>query len=604
MSSNIAEFPFVAPSGSPAIQEELGGHILIESLALHGVDRVFGVPGESYLAALDGMYEMRDRIQFVACRQEGGAANMADAYGKLTGRPGICFVTRGPGAANASIGVHTAFQDSTPMILFVGQVASDAQDREGFQEIDYRRMYGQMAKWVAQIERADRIPEYVARAFQTATSGRQGPVVLALPEDMLLQKASVKQLAPYRRNLAWPDPQRLREMTDLLVASKRPLMLVGGSGWTPQGCAALQVFAERWNLPVACAYRFQDTFDNRHPNYVGEVGSTLGPALRQRILDADLIIAVGVRLGEGTTRGYTLLEPPRPRQKLIHAHAGTPAVIALAIAARARPRIPVVQTMHGWGSNKTPEQAARDLAVLQEVDAVVTTSHASARWLQEQGIEARLLTTIPCGLDAAPPAGDPVARFPEVAAAKAAGAAVVVCIGTVSAHKNQARLVEAWPLVRDRIDRALVCVFAGEGPLIPDLERRARQLGVADECRFLGYQPSAALLLALADLLVLPSRGEGQGLAVLEAFRAGVPAVVSDVPALVELVLDGTTGYVARGDTAAALADGIVRALGATAEKRHAITAEAHAQFASHFTTRAMLEAHDALYRQVCRAGL
>ncbi len=322
MSSNIAEFPFVAPSGSPAIQEELGGHILIESLALHGVDRVFGVPGESYLAALDGMYEMRDRIQFVACRQEGGAANMADAYGKLTGRPGICFVTRGPGAANASIGVHTAFQDSTPMILFVGQVASDAQDREGFQEIDYRRMYGQMAKWVAQIERADRIPEYVARAFQTATSGRQGPVVLALPEDMLLQKASVKQLAPYRRNLAWPDPQRLREMTDLLVASKRPLMLVGGSGWTPQGCAALQVFAERWNLPVACAYRFQDTFDNRHPNYVGEVGSTLGPALRQRILDADLIIAVGVRLGEGTTRGYTLLEPPRPRQKLIHAHPG------------------------------------------------------------------------------------------------------------------------------------------------------------------------------------------------------------------------------------------------------------------------------------------
>ena len=294
----------------------------------------------------------------------------------------------------------------------------------------------------------------------------------------------------------------------------------------------------------------------------------------------------------------------RGRLDLIHAHAGKPAVIALAIAARARPRIPVVQTMHGWGSNKTPEQAARDLAVLQEVDAVVTTSHASARWLQEQGIEARLLTTIPCGLDAAPPAGDPVARFPEVAAAKAAGAAVVVCIGTVSAHKNQARLVEAWPLVRDRIDRALVCVFAGEGPLIPDLERRARQLGVADECRFLGYQPSAALLLALADLLVLPSRGEGQGLAVLEAFRAGVPAVVSDVPALVELVLDGTTGYVARGDTAAALADGIVRALGATAEKRHAITAEAHAQFASHFTTRAMLEAHDALYRQVCRAGL
>lgn len=322
MSSNIAEFPLVAPAEYSVAQERMGGHILAEALALHGVDRVFGVPGESYLAALDGLYEQRDRIRFVACRQEGGAANMADAYGKLTGRPGICFVTRGPGATNASIGVHTAFQDSTPLILFIGQVASDVQDREGFQEIDYRRMYGQMAKWVAQIDRADRIPEYVARAFQTATSGRQGPVVLALPEDMLAQKATAKQLAPYRRNLTWPDPRCLIEMTELLANAKRPLMLTGGSGWTPQGCAALQVFAERWDLPVACAYRFQDVFDNRHPNYVGEVGSTLGLALRQRILDADLILAVGVRLGEGTTRGYTLIEPPRPRQKLIHVHAG------------------------------------------------------------------------------------------------------------------------------------------------------------------------------------------------------------------------------------------------------------------------------------------
>ncbi|MGE3477843.1 MAG: thiamine pyrophosphate-binding protein [Rhodospirillaceae bacterium] len=322
MKSNIAEHPPVTASTREPMKAKIGGHILIESLVLHGADWVFGVPGESYLAALDGLYELRDRIRFVACRQEGGAANMAEAYGKLTGRPGICFVTRGPGATNASIGVHTAFQDSTPMILFVGQVASDVQDREGFQEIDYRRMYGQMSKWVAQIDRADRIPEYVARAFQTATSGRQGPVVLALPEDMLLQKASVTQLVPYRRNLAWPDPQRLREMTEMLAAAKRPLMLVGGSGWTPQGCAGLQAFAERWNLPVACGFRFQDTFDNRHPNYAGEVGSTLGPALRQRILDADLILTVGLRLGEGTTRGYTLLDPPRPRQKLIHVHAG------------------------------------------------------------------------------------------------------------------------------------------------------------------------------------------------------------------------------------------------------------------------------------------
>lgn len=299
-----------------------GGHILIESLVLHGADIAFGVPGESYLAALDGLYEFRDKIRFIACRQEGGAANMADAYGKLTGRPGICFVTRGPGATNASIGVHTAFQDSTPMILLVGQVASDAQDREGFQEIDYRRMYGQMAKWVAQIDRADRIPEYIARAFQTATSGRQGPVVLALPEDMLTQRAAVAPLVPYRRNLVWPDPSRLDEMVNLLGAAKKPLVLVGGSGWTPESCAQLEAFAARWNLPVACAFRFQDTFDNWHPNYVGEVGSTIGAALRRRIMEADVILAVGVRLGEGTTRGYTLLEPPRPRQKLIHVHAG------------------------------------------------------------------------------------------------------------------------------------------------------------------------------------------------------------------------------------------------------------------------------------------
>lgn len=282
----------------------------------------FGVPGESYLAALDGMYEYREKMRFIICRQEGGAANMAEAYGKLTGRPGICFVTRGPGATNASIGLHTAYQDSTPMILFIGQVASDVQDREAFQEIDYRRMFGQVAKWVAQIDVPERIPEYVARAFQTATSGRQGPVVLALPEDMLTRVAEAEILPPYRRNLTWPDPSRMQEMGGLISAAERPLMLVGGGGWTPEACEQLQQFAASWDLPVACAFRFQDTFDNRHPNYVGEVGSTLGPALRRRIENSDLVIAVGVRLGEGTTRGYALLEPPRPRQKLIHVHAG------------------------------------------------------------------------------------------------------------------------------------------------------------------------------------------------------------------------------------------------------------------------------------------
>jgi len=302
--------------------KQIAGHLLIESLVGHGADMCFGVPGESYLAALDGMYEYREKMRFIICRQEGGAANMAEAYGKLTGRPGICFVTRGPGATNASIGLHTAYQDSTPMILFIGQVASDVQDREAFQEIDYRRMFGQVAKWVAQIDVPERIPEYVARAFQTATSGRQGPVVLALPEDMLTRVAEAEILPPYRRNLTWPDPSRMQEMGGLISAAERPLMLVGGGGWTPEACEQLQQFAASWDLPVACAFRFQDTFDNRHPNYVGEVGSTLGPALRRRIENSDLVIAVGVRLGEGTTRGYALLEPPRPRQKLIHVHAG------------------------------------------------------------------------------------------------------------------------------------------------------------------------------------------------------------------------------------------------------------------------------------------
>ena len=295
---------------------------MIESLIGHGADICFGVPGESYLAALDGMYEHREKMRFVICRQEGGAANMAEAYGKLTGRPGICFVTRGPGATNASIGLHTAYQDSTPMILFIGQVASDVQDREAFQEIDYRRMFGQVAKWVAQIDVAERIPEYVARAFQTATSGRQGPVVLALPEDMLARVTEAPLLPSYSRNLVWPDPMRMQGMGELIRSAQRPLMLVGGGGWTPEACEQLQEFSTSWNLPVACAFRFQDTFDNRHPNYIGEVGSTLGAGLRRRIEEADLVIAVGVRLGEGTTRGYTLLAPPRPKQQLIHVHPG------------------------------------------------------------------------------------------------------------------------------------------------------------------------------------------------------------------------------------------------------------------------------------------
>jgi len=304
----------------------LAGHALVEALIAQGVDSAFGVPGESYLAVLDGFHEHREQIRFIACRQEGGAAFMAEAQGKLTGRPGICFVTRGPGATNASIGLHTAFQDSTPMVLFIGQVASDQRDREAFQEVDYRQMFGPgtlgMAKWVGEVHDPDRLPEYVARAFHTAMQGRPGPVVLVLPEDMLTRSTSAPVLARAEAAQAWPAPAALADLREKLLAAKRPFVLAGGGGWTPESCAALQRFAEAWALPVGCAFRFQDLFDNRHPQYAGDVGIGINPKLAARVREADLVIAIGPRLGEMTTGGYTLLQAPRPAQTLVHIHAG------------------------------------------------------------------------------------------------------------------------------------------------------------------------------------------------------------------------------------------------------------------------------------------
>jgi acetolactate synthase-1/2/3 large subunit len=313
-------------SRAAATAARLAGHALVEALVEQGVGTAFGVPGESYLAVLDGFHEHRERIRFVACRHEGGAAFMAEAQGKLTGRPGVCFVTRGPGATNAAIGVHTAFQDSTPMVLFVGQVASDQRDREAFQEVDYRQMFGPgtlgLAKWAAEVHSADRLPEYVARAFHTALQGRPGPVVLALPEDVLTTATAAPVLPRVEPAQAWPAPGALRALRERLLAAQRPFMIVGGSGWTADSAQALQRFAENWQLPVGCAFRFQDTFDNRHPQYAGDVGIGINPALAQRIRDADLVLAVGARLGEMTTGGYTLLEAPRPVQTLVHLHPG------------------------------------------------------------------------------------------------------------------------------------------------------------------------------------------------------------------------------------------------------------------------------------------
>jgi len=299
-----------------------GGTILADALAGHGVRAAFGVPGESFLPVLDGLHDLKDRLQFVVCRQEGGAAYMAEAWAKLTGEPGVLFVTRGPGATNGSVGVHTAFQDSTPMLVLVGQVGNDFVEREAFQEIDYRRMYGPLTKWAAQIDRAERIPELVSHAFHTATAGRPGPVLLALPEDMLFSEAAVADVPRYRTPRAAPSAADMQELEKLLAAAQRPFVLVGGGGWTKRAIDALRAWAESAGIPVGCAFRCQDYFDNRHPNYAGDVGIGINPKLAQRVKDADLLLVIGARLGEMTTAGYTLLEVPVPKQKLVHVHAG------------------------------------------------------------------------------------------------------------------------------------------------------------------------------------------------------------------------------------------------------------------------------------------
>ena len=299
-----------------------GGEILVANLLAQRATHAFGVPGESYLAVLDALYEVRDRLPFVVCRQEGGAAYMAEAYGKLTGRPGIVFVTRGPGASNAAVGIHTAAQDSTPMIAFVGQVGTDTTDREAFQEIDYRRMYGSVAKWAAQIDRAERIPEYVAHAYRIALSGRPGPVVLALPEDVLAARADTADV-PYVEGVAAAPPADLvANVVERLRGARRPLVLVGGSRWDAAARDALRRFAEAAQLPVACAFRHQDLFDNCHPNYAGDAGIAINPQLAARVRDADVLLVIGERLGEMTTSGYALIAAPVPSQTLLHVHPG------------------------------------------------------------------------------------------------------------------------------------------------------------------------------------------------------------------------------------------------------------------------------------------
>jgi acetolactate synthase I/II/III large subunit len=310
-------------SAVPDQIQTTGARLLVDALVHHGVERVFCVPGESFLAVLDSLHDETSQIQTIVCRHEAAAANMAEAVGKLTGKPGIAIVTRGPGATHASIGVHTAFQDSTPMILLIGQCAREHMDREAFQEIDYRRMFGQMAKWVAQIDDPRRVPEYMSHAFHTATSGRPGPVVLALPEDMLTEAVDAAPPAPrYQRVAASPSSAQIEKLGELLANAKQPFVIAGGSGWTEQATQDFARFVERWKLPVGCAFRYQDTLSNEHPNYAGDVGLGINPALAARVRDADVLFVLGPRMGESTTGGYTLLDIPKTKQTLIHVHQG------------------------------------------------------------------------------------------------------------------------------------------------------------------------------------------------------------------------------------------------------------------------------------------
>ncbi len=298
-----------------------GAQVLIDALAINQVDHVFSIPGESFLAALDALYD-RPSIKLITCRQEGGAAYMAEAYGKLTGKPAVCFVTRGPGATNASCGLHVAMQDSTPMILLIGQIARKDQDREAFQEIDYRRMFSEVAKWVAQIEDASRIPEYLNRAFATATSGRPGPVVLALPEDMLVDNTDVADARPWQTVDIHPSVGDVEKTVAMLSAAERPLIIIGGSGWSESTRLGLQEFTEKSSIAVINSFRCQDYVDHDHASYVGDLGIGINPTLTETIGASDCLLVIGARLGEMTTGGFELIDIPTPSQTMIHVHAG------------------------------------------------------------------------------------------------------------------------------------------------------------------------------------------------------------------------------------------------------------------------------------------
>ena len=453
---------------------QTGGQILAASLEAQGVETIFGVPGESYLAVLDALVDHPD-IRLIGNRNEGGAAFMAGAHGQLTGQPGICFVTRGPGASNASIGVHTAMQGSNPMILFIGQVGRDMRGREAFQEVDYRAYFGPIAKWVTEIDEAERIPEIIARAFSVAQSGRQGPVVIALPEDMLRSKASAKPAPKVKLSEAAPSADSIYELKKLLARAERPLVLVGGSGWTEQGRADFQNFVESNFLPVASAFRFQDILDNNSPSYIGDAGLGKTPALKKAVEDADLIFAFNIRFGENTTDGYELFEVPRMRQKLIHCHASD-----LELGKIYQPDLPI---------HAGPNQMA---AVLTKVDL----AEPWAEWAAEQRKAYEASMVLPSrdnGVDMAAVISHLQSALPENAILTNGAGNFAIWHNKFFKYGAEARLLApqsgamgyglpaAIAAKAEHPERMVVC-FAGDG----DFQMNMQELGTAMQA---GAQP-------------------------------------------------------------------------------------------------------------------
>ncbi|WP_296555161.1 thiamine pyrophosphate-binding protein [Pigmentiphaga sp.] len=356
-----------SPSGSGPSTERTASAVLASQLAIHGVKHIFCVPGESYLAVLDALLDVP--IEVTVCRQESGAAMMAEAQAKLTGTPGICFVTRGPGATNAAAGIHVASQDSTPMILFVGQVARDMRGRESFQELDYPAVFGSMAKWVVEIDDARRIPELLSRAFHVATSGRPGPVVVALPEDMLTDVVDVPDALAYQVTETYPAPEHIEQLQTLLANAQRPLAILGGSRWSAEDVERIQGFAQAFQLPVVCSFRRQMLFPQSHPCYAGELGFGANPRLLDRIRQSDLILLIGGRLSEAPSQGYSLLDVPNPRQKLVHVHTDPD---ELGRVYRAHLAI-----------NATPRGFCASVAALQ-----ATPGRATGEWVRDAAADA------------------------------------------------------------------------------------------------------------------------------------------------------------------------------------------------------------------------